>query len=124
MPSAADAVVPRFYRQAGGACRGARGTYKGVIFCPKPAGDAMKPPRRRFLQLAASAAALAAMSRIAGAQAYPARPVRIIVGYAAGGGTDISAGSSIESAASAGNQLAVAHDNCCGRGSSTAAEQH
>jgi hypothetical protein len=87
MPSAADAVVPRFYRQAGGACRGARGTYKGVIFC-KPAGDAVKPPRRRFLQLAASAAALAAMSRIAGAQAYPARPVRIIVGYAAGGGTD------------------------------------
>jgi tripartite-type tricarboxylate transporter receptor subunit TctC len=45
--------------------------------------------RRRFLQLAAGAAALPAVSRTAGAQAYPARPVRCIVGYPAGGGTDI-----------------------------------
>ena len=42
----------------------------------------MKLPRRTFLHLAAGAAALPALSRIARAQAYPARPVRIIVGFA------------------------------------------
>src|ERR1700675_2468352 len=51
----------------------------------------MKLPRRKFLHLAAGAAALPAASRIAGAQIYPARPVRIIVGWAAGGGSDIAA---------------------------------
>jgi tripartite-type tricarboxylate transporter receptor subunit TctC len=45
--------------------------------------------RRRFLQLAAGAAALPVVSRAARAQAYPSRPVRCIVGYPAGGGTDI-----------------------------------
>jgi tripartite-type tricarboxylate transporter receptor subunit TctC len=44
-----------------------------------------KLPRRKFLHLAASAAALPAVSRIARAQAYPGRPVRIIVGYPPGG---------------------------------------
>jgi tripartite-type tricarboxylate transporter receptor subunit TctC len=44
----------------------------------------MKLPRRQFLHLAAGAAALPAISRIARAQAYPARPVRIIVSCAAG----------------------------------------
>src|SRR5437763_8031683 len=48
-------------------------------------------PRRRFLHLAAGTAALPVASRIVWAQAYPARPVRIIVGLAAGGGTDIVA---------------------------------
>jgi tripartite-type tricarboxylate transporter receptor subunit TctC len=48
----------------------------------------MKLPRRNFLHLAAGAVALPAISRIASAQAYPSRPVRIIVGVAAGGATD------------------------------------
>jgi tripartite-type tricarboxylate transporter receptor subunit TctC len=48
----------------------------------------MKFPRRRFLQLAASAAVLPATSRFAGAQTYPARPVRIVVGFPAGGISD------------------------------------
>jgi tripartite-type tricarboxylate transporter receptor subunit TctC len=49
------------------------------------------PHRRQFLHLAAGAAALPAVSRIALAQAYPSRPVRIIVGFAAGGPSDIVA---------------------------------
>ena len=48
-------------------------------------------PRRRFLQLAAGAAALPAVSRSASAQAYPSQPIRIIVGFAAGSGSDIFA---------------------------------
>jgi tripartite-type tricarboxylate transporter receptor subunit TctC len=51
----------------------------------------MKLPRRNFLHLAAGAAALPAVSRVANAQSYPTRPVRIIVGYPPGGATDAMA---------------------------------
>ena len=52
---------------------------------------AMKLPRRNFLRLAAGAAAFSAVSPVAWAQAYPSRPVRIIVGFPAGGPADILA---------------------------------
>jgi tripartite-type tricarboxylate transporter receptor subunit TctC len=51
----------------------------------------MKIPRRRFLHLAAGAAALPALSRIARAQSYPTRPVRVIEGFGGGGSPDIHA---------------------------------
>src|SRR5215510_8188885 len=48
----------------------------------------MKLPRRQFLHLAAAAAALPAVPRIAWAQAYPSRPITLIVPYPPGGGAD------------------------------------
>jgi tripartite-type tricarboxylate transporter receptor subunit TctC len=51
----------------------------------------MKLPRRRFLRLAGAAIALPAVSRVASAQAYPTRPVRMIIGYPPGGSADITA---------------------------------
>jgi tripartite-type tricarboxylate transporter receptor subunit TctC len=51
----------------------------------------MKLSRRRLLHLAAATAALPVASRIASAQTYPARPVHVIAGFAAGGGVDITA---------------------------------
>jgi len=48
----------------------------------------MKLPRRLFLHLTAGAVALPAVLRIARAQTYPSRPVRIVVGFGPGGATD------------------------------------
>jgi hypothetical protein len=53
--------------------------------------NATELPRRQILRLTAGAAALPALSRIARAQAYPTKPVRFIVGFAAGGGGDVLA---------------------------------
>src|SRR5262245_41597046 len=56
-----------------------------------PGRKPMKLPRRTFLRFAASAAVISVAPRMGRAQAYPSRPVRIIVGYAPGGGQDILA---------------------------------
>ena len=53
--------------------------------------NVMKLPRRKFLHLAAGAAALPSLSLVASADDYPTRPVRIVAGFAAGGAVDIVA---------------------------------
>src|SRR5258708_4743463 len=59
--------------------------------CEDQRGTAVKLPRRNFLYLAAGAAAVPAVARIARAQAYPTLPVRIIVGYPPAGSADVVA---------------------------------
>src|SRR5260370_42326492 len=54
-------------------------------------GGVMKLQRLQFLQLAAGAAALPVTSGIASAQTYPARPVRLVIGYTPGGSADLTA---------------------------------
>ena len=51
----------------------------------------MRLPRRTFLRLAAGTVALPAAARVASAQTYPSRPIRLILGFAAGGSADIVA---------------------------------
>src|SRR2546422_7548240 len=57
----------------------------------RPWGQLMELPRRLFLRLASGTAALPAVSRFAWAQAYPTRPVHVIVGFTAGNNIDIVA---------------------------------
>ena len=79
------------------------------------------PHRRHFLHLLAGAAALPALSRIASAQAYPTRPVRIVVGFPPGTATDIDARLMAQSLSERlGQQVIV--DNRPGAGSNVAAE--
>jgi tripartite-type tricarboxylate transporter receptor subunit TctC len=79
------------------------------------------PHRRQFLHLAAGAAALPAVSPSANAQAYPTRPVRLIVGYAAGGTADLFARIVAQALAERiGGQIII--ENRAGGGSNLAAE--
>lgn len=85
-------------------------------------GDAMRLPRRSFLHLAAAAAALPAVSRIARGQVYPTRPVHIIVGYAPAGPADISARLLGEKFSAAWNQPVVI-ENVAGANGNIAGER-
>ncbi len=82
----------------------------------------MKLPRRKFLHLAASAAALPAVSRTAWAQTYPSRPVHIIVGFPAGFAPDIIQRLIAQSLSERLGQPFVV-DNRPGAGSNIAAEE-
>src|SRR5258706_14336905 len=58
---------------------------------PRPWGQLMELPRRQFLRLASGAAVLPAVSRFAWGQAYPPRPVHVVVGFPAGNNIGIVA---------------------------------
>jgi tripartite-type tricarboxylate transporter receptor subunit TctC len=70
----------------------------------------MKIPRRRFLDLAAGAAALPAVSRITWAQTYPTRPITMIVPFAVGGATDVIARMMAERMKSSLGQAVIVED--------------
>jgi tripartite-type tricarboxylate transporter receptor subunit TctC len=95
-----------------------------VLTSPETEESGMKLPRRTFLHLAAlhlaaGAVALPAMSRIARAQAYPTRPITLIVPFGAGGPVDVFARIVAESMSrSLGQQLVV--ENVVGAGGTTA----
>jgi tripartite-type tricarboxylate transporter receptor subunit TctC len=78
--------------------------------------DRMKHHRRNFFCLAAGAAALPVVSRVAWAQSYPARPVRLIVPYAAGGGTDAIARLVAQAVGEKLGQTVVVENNGVGAG--------
>jgi tripartite-type tricarboxylate transporter receptor subunit TctC len=82
----------------------------------------MRLPRRKFLQLAAGAAALPALSRIARAQAYPSRPIKVIVPFPAGGNVDFVARLVVEEMSRGLGQPFVV-DYRAGAGGSLGAEQ-
>jgi hypothetical protein len=68
-----------------------RAPVETCAFLATPWERKMKLPRRRFLHLAAGAAALPAVSRLASAQNYPTRPVRLVVTFPPGGSNDLHA---------------------------------
>ena len=85
-----QATKVRVYHQSED-CQGARPHHSAAADRPRRRGDRMKLPRRKFLHLAAGAAALPTLPRVARAQAYPTRPVHLIVGAPPGGVADIHA---------------------------------
>src|SRR5262249_57887328 len=78
-------------RQKGGEGGAGRQKEGGINLFFLGEGTGINLPRRKFLHLTAGAAALQAVPRIARAQAYPTRPVRIVVGVAAGSSPDLFA---------------------------------
>src|SRR5499427_4718902 len=83
-------VISRPYRLSAEPSAGLP-TFRACAYPRTCWGNIVRLPRRTFLHLAAGAAALSAVSRVAAAQGYPSRPVRLVVGFAAGSTTDILA---------------------------------